>query len=49
MITTALRRWPVPALRAKTPVIDDYRVTGQGAKSTEPRWSILRNVLKWRE
>jgi Na+/H+-dicarboxylate symporter len=27
----------------------DYWVTGQGARSTEPRWSILRNVLKWQE
>ena len=27
----------------------DYWVTGQGAKSYEPRWSILRNVLKLQE
>ena len=27
----------------------DYGVRGQGAKSTEPRWSIIRNVLKWQE
>jgi Na+/H+-dicarboxylate symporter len=26
-----------------------YWVTGQGAESTEPRWSILRDVLKWQE
>jgi len=24
----------------------DYWVTGRGAESGEPRWSILRNVLK---
>jgi hypothetical protein len=23
-----------------------YWITGQGAKNKEPRWSILRNVLK---
>jgi hypothetical protein len=27
----------------------DYWVTGEGARSTEPRWSILRDVLKWHE
>jgi len=27
----------------------EYWVMGQGAKSTEPRWSILRNVLKWQD
>jgi ABC-type amino acid transport substrate-binding protein len=27
----------------------EYWVTGQGAASTEPRWSILRNVLEWHE
>jgi len=27
----------------------DYWVTGQGARSSEPRWSILRNVLEWGE
>ncbi len=25
----------------------DYWVLGQGAKTTEPRWSIMRNVLGW--
>ena len=26
-----------------------YWITGQGAKNAEPRWSILRNVLKFGE
>jgi len=25
----------------------DYWITGQGAENTEPRWSIIRNVLGW--
>lgn len=25
----------------------DYWVMGRGAKSTEPRWSIIRDVLGW--
>jgi hypothetical protein len=25
----------------------EYWITGQGAKSTEPRWSIMRDVLGW--
>ena len=25
----------------------DFWITGQGAKSTEPRWSIMRNLLGW--
>ena len=25
----------------------DYWILGQGAKKTEPRWSIMRNVLGW--
>jgi ABC-type amino acid transport substrate-binding protein len=25
----------------------DYWIRGQGAKTTEPRWSIMRNVLGW--
>ena len=25
----------------------DYWILGQGAKATEPRWSVVRNVLHW--
>jgi hypothetical protein len=27
----------------------DYWILGQGAKKTEPRWSIMRDVLGWQD
>jgi len=27
--------------------LQDYWILGQGAESTEPRWSVIRNVLGW--
>jgi Na+/H+-dicarboxylate symporter len=46
-LSRVINEWVVYATNAG--IVDqayEYWITGQGAQNTEPRWSILRNVLK---